>query len=783
MVFGIATTGGKRRFIEAVWRLSNFAKDFNARRDGAREVQSGPHRFSYDSVRIAASFCDRRVAALARVGSDDDRRLMTTDQSDEFHVRPGRVGSRGTRGKSLRSQSFLKQVQGAVRKAGGDPNKIGRGPVLDEGKARTTGRFNARGRGAKVVPLFYRDGHVGGWQQDSSGRFRSRRVAVKARIVKLNSQGSKRGLHGQKRAKASSKAVDAHLRYLERDGVTRDGEKGRAYSALENEADSKAFIERGREDRHQFRFIVAPEDSNEMADLRSFTRDLMRQVEKDLETRLDWIAIDHYNTGHPHTHIVVRGVLEEGGILNIAGDYIAHGIRHRASELVTLELGHQSELELQSKLRTEVDAERWTRLDKMLTAEQRERGIVDLRAGGGATYAFRENRGSMAGRVKFLELYGLSTEVEAGQWVISDRAEATLKELSDRNDIIRTMHRALAGHGLEEERGVDQYVRHGIRPAEKVTGRVLAKGLAGDEMDERIYLVVDGVDGRVHHVEFPDASPLKEIRRDMIVEVVPAISGPRAADRNIALNRGEADGLYRPSQHLDRIRKQFEREGRDPESFVRSHVRRLEALRRAGHVERLDEDHWRVPKDIIERGQAYDRGIGGDGPRIRTLSVQNLKRQIASEAATWLDRELTAPEPLVIADSGFGRDVKDAIQRRASRLVDMGYATIREGGIHIHAQAVANLEQRELESAGREMAAGRGLTFTQSKVGESVSGRLTGVASLASGRFAMIEDGLGFRLVPWQPVLENRVGQFITGIQRESGGIEWEFGRKRGLGL
>ena len=158
-----------------------------------------------------------------------------------------------------------------------------------------------------------------------------------------------------------SRAVDAHLRYLERDGVTRDGERGRAYSAFENEADGKAFVERGREDRHQFRFIVAPEDSAEMADLRGFTRDLMRQMELDLNTRLDWIAVDHHNTGHPHTHIIVRGVLDDGRTLNIAGDYIAHGIRHRASELVTRELGHQSEIELQAKLQNEVEAERLTR--------------------------------------------------------------------------------------------------------------------------------------------------------------------------------------------------------------------------------------------------------------------------------------------------------------------------------------------------------------------------------------------------------------------------------------
>jgi hypothetical protein len=210
---------------------------------------------------------------------------MAQDQGDDFHVRPGRVGSRGTRINprgNLTSQPFLKQVEVAVRKAGGNPNRIGREPGVGGGRERgLSGRFNARGRGAKVVPLFLREGHVGGWQRDSSGRFRSRRVAVKARIVKLNPQGRRQPLHGAERTKAVRKSVDAHLRYLERDGVDRDGQRGKAYSALENEADGKAFVERGRDDRHQFRLVVAPEDSNEMSDLRSFTRDLMRQVQTD----------------------------------------------------------------------------------------------------------------------------------------------------------------------------------------------------------------------------------------------------------------------------------------------------------------------------------------------------------------------------------------------------------------------------------------------------------------------------------------------------------------------
>ena len=483
---------------------------------------------------------------------------MAGDHRDDFHIKTGRSRSRGT-GVNPRSPPFVRQVEFAIRKAGGNPNRIGRGPAAAGGrKGEGSGRFNARGRGAKVVASFPKDG--GGWQRDSAGRFRSRRVMVKARVVKLNPQ---RGSRGPKMRGTTSKAADAHLRYLERDGVTRDGEKGRAYSAFENEADGRAFIERGREDRHQFRFIVAPEDAGEMGDLRGFTRDLMRQMEKDLDTRLDWIAVDHHNTGHPHTHIIVRGVTDDGKILNIAGDYIAHGIRHRASELVTLELGHQSEIEVARKLASEVDAERLTRLDKMLIAEQRDQGVIDLRPGEGSSYLVRENRHLMISRAKRLEHYGLATETEPGRWVISGEAEATLKELGERGDIIKTMHRALADHGLAEERGVSQYVPHGSRTAEPVIGRVLGKGLAGDEMGERVYLVIDGVDGGVHHLEFADPARIEDVRRGMVVEVAPMVARPRAADLNIADMTDEA-GIYRPSAHLERARQRIERIGGDP---------------------------------------------------------------------------------------------------------------------------------------------------------------------------------------------------------------------------
>ena len=609
-------------------------------------------------------------------------------------------------------------------------------------------------------------------------RTRARRVAVKARVVKLNPQrGAARG-----RQFVSAKAVDAHLRYLERDGVTKDGGKGQVYSAERDVEDGRAFLDRGREDRHQFRFIVSAEDGAELSDPRETIRDLMKQMEADLGTKLDWIAVDHHNTGHPHTHIIIRGITDDGKTLNIAGDYIAYGIRERANEIVTRELGRQTELEVTKQLEREVDADRFTRLDRMLIAEQQAKEFADLRPDQDMRDTFRQNRALLIGRARKLERMGLASEIETGKWIVSRKAEPVLRELGERGDIIKTMHRALEREGLAEDRHPARYVLHRENATERIVGRVLDKGLGGDELDERVRLVIDGVDGRVHHIEM-DAARAEDIGRGMIVVAGSARSGPRAADRNI-LDIAGPDGSYRPSQHLERARAAIERIGGDPEAFVRSHVRRLEALRRAGHAERIDADHWRVPTDLVARGQAYDLARDRANIRISILSPTGLDSQIGHDGATWLDRELALLSRTTLANTGFGREVTEAMERRRQSLVRMGHAVrLEDGRIRVSNDFVANLERTEVTRVGKTMAAERGMKFTVAKTGEYVSGTLFGSTQLASGRFAMIDDGTGFQLVPWQPVLEKRIGQHITGIMRSAGGIEWGFGRKRGLGI
>ncbi|KAF0096799.1 MAG: hypothetical protein FD144_5656 [Rhodospirillaceae bacterium] len=700
---------------------------------------------------------------------------MARDE-DDFRLRPGkiqdrgnaRIGGRRVRGVRARSTNFAGQVQQAIRRAGGDPSRLNR-------TAKGSGRFNTRGRGAAVAAAL-KDRSA--WSRDGGVRTRSRRVAVKGRVVKLNPQrGAARG-----RQFVSAKAIDAHLRYLQRDGVTKDGERGQVYSASRDAEDGRAFVERGREDRHQFRFIVSAEDGVELSDPHATTRDLMKQMEADLDTRLDWIAVDHHNTGHPHTHIIVRGATDDGKSLNIAGDYIAYGIRERASEFVTRELGRQTEQEVSRGLEREVDADRFTRLDRMLIAEQRSRNeFADLRPDRDMLESLLQNRALLIQRARKLERMGLATEVEPGRWSVSLKAEPVLRELGERGDIIKAMHRALDREGLAEQRAIGRYVLHGRETTESVVGRVLDKGQGGDEMGERVRLVIDGVDGRVHHLEI-DQARAEEIQRGMIVAAGSGQAGPRASDRNILAIAGK-EGIYRPARHLEQAVGTVERLGGDPAAYVRSHVRRLEALRRVGHVERIDADQWRVPADLSERGQAYDLARDRTMSRVTVLSPTGLEQQIGHDGATWLDRELASRQRSVLADDGFGREVTAALAKRRRWLADKGYAADLGGGrIRASRDLVQRLEARDLERSGRHLAAERGREWRPAVPGNHVSGQLVGSSQLSSGRFAIIDDGLGFTLVPWRPALEQHVGRVISGVALPGGDVDWSLGRSRGLG-
>lgn len=587
-------------------------------------------------------------------------------------------------------------------------------------------------------------------------------MVIKARIVKIGGRGSR--------------VAGAHLRYLQRDGVTRDGNRGRLYGAGQDEVDGQAFVERGQGDRHQFRFIVAPEDGAELTDLPAFTRDLMVDMERDLGTKLDWVAVDHFNTGHPHTHIVIRGKDESGGDLIIAQDYITDALRHRAADLATLELGPQSELELKTKLAREVEQERFTRLDRMLVERAGEIGVADMRHDRSASHPYRTNHSLLVGRLQRLERLGLAEEVRPSSWQLSPKLRDTLTALGERGDIVKAMHRALRQRGLE--RGAEAYEIHDGQLGRPVTGRLIGKGLAGEGLDDRLHLVVDGVDGRTHYVEVGAAAG-DDAKLGSLVEVGPERAEPRAADRAIARLAAGEGAIYRPSRHL--AEASGDSAQTDPETYVQAHVRRLEALRRAGVVERVDADHWRLPEDFTERALAYDQRQAAQSRSVRVLSNLTLEKQITSDGATWLDRQLVGRERVEPASTGFGAEVGEAVSGRREHLLAGGHARRTSNGrIAFRSGLLETLQRQEVARVGQSLAAERGLNFRTVENRDQVRGKLVGSAQLASGRFAMLDDGVGFSLVPWRSTLDAHVGKEVTGMVR-AGNVSWTFGRGRGL--
>jgi hypothetical protein len=267
-----------------------------------------------------------RLADTVHLTVRDAVRKYTFMSDKEFQPRLGKIGHK----KSTRPKPFVRQVLNVAYKSGF--------------KAKRSLSFTGQriGRGAAWGTLA------------SAGLMRggSRRAVIKVRIAKLKA--------------GNLAAPRAHMRHIQRDGVDRCGEPGKLYGPDADEVDVGQFTERCEGDRHQFRIIVSPDDGDQLQNLQPFVRDLMQQMERDLETKLDWVAVDHHNTGHPHAHVVIRGKDEQGHDLIMARDYVTHGIRQRASELLTLELGPEDEFEQQLKLAREVEVDRFTRLDRSI---------------------------------------------------------------------------------------------------------------------------------------------------------------------------------------------------------------------------------------------------------------------------------------------------------------------------------------------------------------------------------------------------------------------------------
>jgi Protein of unknown function (DUF3363) len=258
------------------------------------------------------------------------------------------------------------------------------------------------------------------------------------------------------------------------------------------------------------------------------------------------------------------------------------------------------------------------------------------------------------------------------------------------------MHRAMSAAGREPD--VTRFAMHGDQPRDLVLGRLVERGLE-DELKGTAYAIIEGNDGRTHHLRFSDVELTGDAKPGAIVE---------------ARSYQDANGRHRLS--------------------------------------------------------------------LATRSDLTIEAQITAPGATWLDRQLLARES-ALTGAGFGEEVREAMERRVDHLVERGLATRRGRRVAFARDLLDTLRRRELDEAAAALTAETGLACRPSGEGERVSGAYRRRVDLSSGRFAMIDDGLGFQLVPWRPALERELGRQVNGVVGPGGGITWDFGRKRGLSL
>ena len=401
-----------------------------------------------------------------------------------FNPRPGP-------GKESRSEparvNFLKRV----KILGGTGRKKGRHGSISRGRGR---------------PVFARQRLL-------------RRVVIKSRVVKTSN--------------VKSRGIFKHVRYLQRDGVGLNGREPEAFNQSEYLSRDEVYDWAAGcvGDRHHFRFIISPENGSEL-DLPAYARELMNQMEKDLGTKLSWVGVTHHNTDNPHIHIILKGRDDLGKDLVINRDYISHGMRIKAQEIATRELGFRTDTEIQQELRRNVTQDRPVGFDYKLRsmADEHPNGLVDLRGSNNDWDPYGKGmRNFQLGRLQYLDSLGLATEISAAVWKLDDNMLGKLRDLSIRNDIIKTMHRRM--RGLQPGAEVNILDSDHL-PSQTIEGTVVHVGLA-DELYDKKYLLVEDSRKRFFYISTAE----RDVKADRDFEIGDSINISVRSERGKGLQR------------------------------------------------------------------------------------------------------------------------------------------------------------------------------------------------------------------------------------------------------
>jgi type IV secretory pathway VirD2 relaxase len=586
--------------------------------------------------------------------------------------------------------------------------KMGKRPGARDRVAASTmviGRLVRLGHGRRG-PGRARRAHVPVAAPGFAPRRNARRVVIKAHVQHLSRSGAQ--------------AAARHLRYIERDGVEKDGSPGRLYGP-EGPVAREAFEEPRLGERHQFRFIVSPEDGGDL-DLTAYARSLMSRVERDLGRRIEWAAVNHYDTDHPHAHVVVRGVDLDGQQLFMQPAYIARGMRWSAQELATDWLGPRLEQDIQQTYEREVLQERETSLDRELARLAPDRRVD------AAAFEAREGYPqpeTLVRRLKQLEQLGLAERAEGTTWELADGWRDSLRELGFRGDRLKQIHRAMNGsdpthvHVVGPGQGIPD--GHGGVVEGPLVARLLRKGLT-DESKGTYYGVLETPTGAVYHVPL-SGHALDALEPATLVTVTARIAkeAVRPIDEHLTGAAGQRGGVY-----------ELARDARSDDAQSRAARARLGQLERLGLATQVQPSRWQLPENLIEELERRQR----EAPRYR-ISIEpmavSVTQQIARRGPVWLDHL----DSRTLSDGGFGAEVRVALAGRRQVLDELGISPEDP-------ERVTKLREFERRAVGRELAGRVGQAFIE-QTPAGFRGRVRGM--LREVPYAVVTEGRRFVLV------------------------------------
>jgi type IV secretory pathway VirD2 relaxase len=550
----------------------------------------------------------------------------------------------------------------------------------------------------------------------SSGRGMRQRVVVKAHVSR-HSPGKARG------------SLARHVSYLGRESASADGKHGVFYDAVRDGVDAKQEAVQWAQDRHHFRLIVSPERGGDIPDMTAYVREVMRRVERDLDTKLTWIAVNHHNTDNPHAHILLRGKQPDGADLVIPRQYISYGIRDRASEVATELLGERTPQEVQLAKSKEVEAERFTSLDRMIERHL-ENGRIDVspskHIGFGA-----DDRLLVVGRLQFLDQMDLAHKGRGTIWHVEEDFKQALRELGDRNDIIKQLYKSLGSEAGRVER-----MTAGADPSPPVVGVVIAKG-STDELGEDRFVVLRDGKGLAHYGRVRDNEAYRDLDIGSVAELGAGTQRRKWVTEQIAAVAKGNDGVYSPELHEAYLRA-AEPGSTDWEiaSNVRTATSRLSFVAgfEGAGVRALEGGEYAVDADaFMQFSQRTGRRTD-----VRVIAEHSLAEQVEAHAVTWLDRRAFGQRPdMRTADNPM---IQEAVRQRRDWLVQNGYAqrSGEAGTVELLPGALEQLAAEERADVSDKLTRKYGWPVTELPLGGTVSGKYHGTEHLHSGKLVVV---------------------------------------------